>query len=64
MFDLLKLIAKKEELQIALEGVAIQTSPNYRDNYCVDCSGVCRDSCRAECNGAVAGHGNCRILTN
>ena len=50
MFDLLKLIAKKEDLQIALEGVTFQTKPNYRDNTnCATCSNQCRNSCRACC---------------
>ena len=55
MFDLLKLILKKEELQIALTGVAEPLKPNYRDNICNDCSHVCMSNCWDRCAQGCTG---------
>jgi len=59
MFDLLKLIAKKEELQLALEGVAEPKQPNYRDMACGYCGNSCKGDCVAACANAGTG---CRRL--
>ena len=60
MFDLLKLIAKKEELQLALEGVAELKQTNYRNMMCADCSAMCRSTCSSACKDSDAG--SCRRL--
>ena len=63
MFDLLKLIAKKDELKLALEGVAMQDRPHYHDNYCVDCTACCANNCTSDCKGTTRYRPSCRILT-
>lgn len=60
MFDLLKLIMKKEQLKLSLVGVNGLTD-TYR--YCFGCedtcSGSCSGSCDDTCSGACSGCGDC-----
>ena len=61
MFDLLKLIQKKEELQLAFSGSIGDYSGSFRDcNGCEsDCSGRCSGGCEDTCEGACYGCGDC-----
>ncbi|MBE6311274.1 MAG: hypothetical protein E7080_09520 [Bacteroidales bacterium] len=61
MFDLLKLIQKKEELQLAFSGSIGDYSGSFRDCYgCEsDCSGRCSGGCEDTCEGACYGCGDC-----
>ncbi len=61
MFDLLKLIQKREEFRVALAGVSGNFSDSYHMNYgCEgDCSGSCSGSCDDTCSGGCEGCGNC-----
>ncbi len=61
MFDLLKLIQKKEELQLAFSGSIGDYSGSFRDCYgCEsDCSGRCSGGCDDTCEGACYGCGDC-----
>ncbi len=51
MFDLLKLIQKKEELKFALSGVNCNSSNSY---YSFGCEGTCAGSCTGGCQGDCA----------
>lgn len=61
MFDLLKLIQKKEELAFALVGVNSGLSDEFR--YCFGCEGNCSGSCQGTCNDTCESYceqcGNC-----
>ena len=61
MFDLLKLIQKKEELQLAFSGSIGDYSGSFRDCYVCesDCSGRCSGGCEDTCEGACYGCGDC-----
>lgn len=60
MFDLLKLIQKKQELQLALAGNIGDYSDTFRDCYgCEsDCQGTCSGTCEDTCDGACFGCGS------
>lgn len=61
MFDLFKLIQKKEELAFALVGVNSGLSDEFR--YCFGCEGNCSGSCQGTCNDTCESYceqcGNC-----
>lgn len=61
MFDLLKLIQKKEEFALALAGIGDNLSDQFR--LCYGCEGDCSGSCSGTCNDTCVGYceqcGNC-----
>ena len=69
MFDLLKLIQKKQELQLAISGNIINFSDSFRNCYGCEsdcsgscsgyCSGTCESTCDDTCEGQCEGCGNC-----
>ena len=61
MFDLLKLIQKKDEFQMALAGVSGISQDSYDMSFgcptCQDgCSGGCSGTCDGECLDSSRGH--------
>lgn len=66
MFDLLKLLSKKQELQLALVGTSENLADAYRMNFgCEDgcsagcannCSGTCDNTCDTDCTGYTTSH--------
>lgn len=60
MFDLLKLIQKKQELQFAFSGNIGDFSDSFRDCYGCEgnCAGNCSGSCEDTCENGCTGCGN------
>lgn len=57
MFDLLKLILKKEEFALALSGVDSFESSFYETFSCSACDGACQGGCQGDCYGACSDGG-------
>lgn len=59
MFDLLKLIEKKQSLQVALAGVPVtdENQPMYMSGCGEACTGTCSNTCDGGCEGYCTGSG-------
>lgn len=57
MFDLLKLIQKKEEFQYALSGIDGEWNVYSHNFSCTACDGLCQGGCQGDCYGACSDGG-------
>ena len=51
MFDLFKLLKKKEDLQTALAGYEGMDQENYNFNFSCGCDSTCDGGCKGDCSG-------------